>query len=215
MTCKHCCGADQLFDLKGAEKELKKYKKKGPGKVTRKLIELLKKEDDLNGNTLLDIGGGIGAIQWGFLENGGKSTIDVDASNGYQHVAKTYAKELGFEEKAKYVFGDFVDQSAAIDEVDFVTMDKVLCCYPDYEGLLKQALLKCKKSILISYPLGGMISEFIAQLNKIYFYFKKNPFRTYIHSPKQIEKFIIDHGFEVKYKSISFPWHVQVYQRIE
>ena len=88
MTCKHCCGADQLFNLKGAEKELKKYRKKGPGKVTTKLIELLTGHDDLAGKTLLDIGGGIGAIQWGFLENGGKYTIDVDASNGYQHVAR-------------------------------------------------------------------------------------------------------------------------------
>ena len=25
MTCKHCCGADLLFDIKGAKKELKKY----------------------------------------------------------------------------------------------------------------------------------------------------------------------------------------------
>ena len=121
---------------------------------------------------------------------------------------------MGFNGRNLRFIGDFVDKSAEIGDADFVTMDKVLCCYPDYEALLEKALSKCKKSIVISYPIGGLISELVVQLNKIYFYFKKNPFRTYIHSPKEIEAFIKDHGFELKHKSISFPWHVQVYQRI-
>jgi len=213
MTCKHCCGANDFFDLKGAEKKLRQYKKKGPDKVTSRLIEFFRAEYDFHDKSLLDIGGGVGAIQWEFLRKGGKATINVDASNGYQVVAKDYAYELGFAEKVNFVFGDFVEKSSEVMETDFVTMDKVLCCYPDYQSLLENAIKKCRKSIMISYPLGGFLAKFYAKVENLYFAFKKNPFRTYIHSPQKIEGFIANHGFEITKKSISFPWHVQLYKK--
>lgn len=213
MACEHCCGADQIFDLKGAEKKLKKYKKNGPGTVTKRLINFLSESNQLDGKSLLDIGGGIGAIQWDFLHGGGDLTIDVDASKSYQQVASDYAAELGYGQKVKFVFGDFVDKSAEIPEVDFVTMDKVLCCYPNYQSLLEAALYKCKESIIISFPVGGPIARLFAVLENLYFKIKKIAFGTYIHSPKQIEELIKSHGFEMTKKSISFPWHIQSYRR--
>jgi hypothetical protein len=54
----------------------------------------------------------------------------------------------------------------------------------------------------------------MALFENMYFFIKKNPFHTYIHSPRQIEKFIISKGFVPFQKIISFPWHVQVYAKI-
>ena len=213
MTCNHCCGAEKLFDLKGAKKELKKFNKKGAGKATKKLISHLLK-NDLQEKSLLDIGGGIGAIQWTFLRNSGRCTIDVDASLGYLTVAKGYAKEHGYEQSTEFLHGDFVDQYDEVANADYVTLDKVICCYPDYKSLLNHAMRKCNFTLILVYPLGGFIPKAIAQFNKIYFYLKKNPFRTYIHSPKEVEQFICNHGFKLVTKSISFPWHVQTYERI-
>src|SRR5210317_2078811 len=100
MTCNHCCGADRLFDLKGAKKELKKYKKKGPGKSSKRIISFIFANDTL-GKSLLDIGGGIGALQWAFFKQGGIKTFDVDASLGYLNVAESYAIENGYMDKAQ------------------------------------------------------------------------------------------------------------------
>ncbi len=215
MTCKHCCGADQLFDIKGAKKELKKYKRKGPGKSTNKLIKLIFGKVDLNGKSLLDIGGGIGAIQWGFLKNGGEATMHIDASQSYLLTAEQYASEHNFADRTSFVFGDFVEKAGELASYDYITLDKVICCYPDYKSLLREATKKCHNSIAVTYPFGGFISRLIASFNKIYFYVKKNPFRTYIHSPKEIERFILTQGFEIKEKCKSFPWHVQIYRRSE
>ena len=212
MPCKHCCGADQLFNLKSAKKELRKYRKKGPGKTTKRLIDLMF-EDDITNNSLLDIGGGIGAVQWAFLRKGGMFAVGVDASGGYLSVARSYAEKQGFMNKVDFVKGDFVDQVDEIPVSDFVSLDKVICCYPDYKSLVFEALKKCKKSIGLTFPFGGPILKMIASLNRIYFYFKKNPFRTYIHNPKEVEKHIVDNGFELTEKTTSFPWHVQVYVR--
>lgn len=213
MACEYCCGADQLFDLKGAKKELKKYKKKGPGKPTKKLIELLFR-NGVENQTLLDIGGGIGANQWAFLENGGKNTMDVDASGGYISVAKSYAKDQGYEEMVDFKKGDFVDYAEEISSADYVSLDKVICCYPDYESLLGAALNKCKISIGLVYPYGGPVAKLFGKLEMIYFWIKKISFGTYIHDPKEVEQFIKNHGFEVVEKTKSFPWHIQVYRRV-
>lgn len=215
MTCGHCCGADQLFDLKSAQKEMKKYRRKGASKSSRKLIDDLFTSSDVQGKTLLDIGGGVGALQWAFLEKGGLRSHDVDASNGYLHVAGKFAEEKGWSKQTSFLFGDLVDHADRLDSFDFVTLDKVICCYPDYKALLTSSLERCKGTIGVVYPFGGIIPKFIAQFNKVYFYFKKNPFRTYIHSPGEIENFIKSNGFEMLERKTSFPWHVQVYRRTD
>lgn len=213
MTSINCCGADKLFDLRGAQKEMKKYKHKGAKKTTKKLLELLFHKE-ISEKTLLDIGGGIGVIQWSFLEKGGKNTMDVDASKAYLEVARLYAEENDFLDKVQFQYGDFVEKSDEINTYDYVTLDKVVCCYPDYESLLAQALKKCYKTIGLIYPMGGLISKFFAQMEQVYFYFKKIPFATYIHSPRDIESFILSKGFKAVHKKISFPWLVQIYDRV-
>jgi len=213
MTCNHCCGADKLFDLKGAKKELKKFRKKGPGKATKKLLEQILAHN-VESRSLLDIGGGIGAIQWAFLENNGKSTTDVDASLGYLTVAQSYAEEYNYKENTHFLHGDFVDQHQLVAKADFVTLDKVICCYPEYRSLLKNALDKCDDTIGLVYPVGGPILKLFAFFNKIYFYLKKNPFRTYVHSPLEVEQFICNQGFEMVSRAVKFPWHIQSYRRV-
>jgi hypothetical protein len=62
MTCSQCQGIEDLFSEEYVAGELKRYRRRGPDKTTRILIEALKK-DGVEGETLLDIGGGLGAIQ--------------------------------------------------------------------------------------------------------------------------------------------------------
>jgi magnesium-protoporphyrin O-methyltransferase len=214
MTCEHCCGADKLFDLKGAQKELKQYRKKGPGKITRKLLACSKPEWHKD-KTLLDIGGGIGAIQWFHFNHGGKICTHVDASSGYQQVAQEYAQELGVSENSKAVFGDFLDVAENIGQHDIVSLDKVVCCYPNMEELLTTALKKCRETLILSYPMDWIIAVWIQNAVALYMkYAEKSAFRPYIHSVKDIRKTIENEGLELVDKGMYFPMHVEVYRRV-
>ena len=62
MTCRQCRGIEQFFDQKEASRELKGYREKGPAKSTQMLIDAIE-ADGIEDKTLLDIGGGVGAIQ--------------------------------------------------------------------------------------------------------------------------------------------------------
>lgn len=212
MNCQHCCGANEIFDMERARKQLKKYIRKGPGKPTTKLLEKFD-GDKITNKTLLDIGGGIGAIQWYFLKNGAGKTTDIDASRSYLTVATDYSTDKGWQHQSHFIFGDFVQMEQKIESHDFVTLDKVICCYPEYQSLLGKATRLCNETLALTFPVRNLISRSIIWMGGLYFYFKNNPFRTYIHSPEKIGEIIQSNGFEPVYLGKSFPWHVQIYRR--
>ena len=68
-----------FYNEKSAASELREYRQKGPIPSTRALIEALRAAG-VEGATLLDIGGGIGAIQHELLDAGVARATSVDAS---------------------------------------------------------------------------------------------------------------------------------------
>ena len=59
-----------MFGTGEAEGDLKRYRRNGPDSTTKALIEAIVAEG-VEGATLLDIGGGIGAIAFELLDAGG------------------------------------------------------------------------------------------------------------------------------------------------
>ena len=77
-SCQCECIASQFDEAYAAEK-LDAYRRTGPGATTRALLDALLSED-VDGLTLLDIGGGIGAVQHELLRSGVTSAVEVEAS---------------------------------------------------------------------------------------------------------------------------------------
>ena len=207
----HCCGADLLFDEKTAKKQYKNYLKKGPSTVTKKLIDQLSTQN--TGKTLLDIGGGIGALQWWFLNNKGYSTIGVDASSGYIALATEHAAKHGFEHKTTYIKGDFTEVAPALPEVDTLTLDKVICCYPNFKNILESASQKANV-IALSYPMDGIIASAFRGLGVLYMKVKKNPFRPYVHKVSEVRSTMKNLGYKRTNHNLSFPWNVETYVKV-
>ena len=207
----HCCGADQLFDSKTAKKQYKKYLKKGPSKVTKKLIGQLEKNN--TGVSLLDVGGGIGAIQWWFLNQGGKHTFGVDASTGYTALVQEHAAKNNLKEITQFMIGDFTAIADDLPQVDHVTLDKVICCYPDFEAILNLACTKTINTVSLSYPMDGFIADIFRSLGVLFMKLTGNPFKPYVHHVASVRELFVENGFEVKEKELSFPWYIETYAK--
>lgn len=87
MNCCQCQGIEELFSEEYVSKELKRYRRRGPDKTTRMLIKVLQ-EENVEGLTLLDISGGLGAIQHEMLRAGVQRVIAVEASTAYLNATK-------------------------------------------------------------------------------------------------------------------------------
>ncbi len=208
----HCCGADLFFNKKTAAKEYRKYLKKGPSRVTAKIIEQLDSQN-VGGKSMVDVGGGIGALQWWFLQKGGNKTTDIDASSGYLKQAENHASKNGWQDKTHFIMGDCTDVYKEIEDPHFITLDKVVCCYPNYKEILE---LTCEKStghISLSYPMDGIISQTLRWFGDLYFRLVKNPYRPFVHPVKDIRNVFAERGYQRIAHDLAFPWHVETYAR--
>ncbi|MBE3039503.1 MAG: class I SAM-dependent methyltransferase, partial [Chloroflexi bacterium] len=88
-----------------------------PDKTTRVLIDALKAKG-IQGLSLLDIGGGVGAIQHELLDAGVQNATDVDASQAYLNAAKEEAQRRGLTERVNFQHGNFVDIAAQMPPGD-------------------------------------------------------------------------------------------------
>lgn len=214
MTCKHCVSADKLFDQKTADKQLRKFNKKGPDKETAQLLKLLKNEN-LMGLSLLDIGGGIGAIPLSLIPRGISNIQGVDASKSYLDITKTAIENSAFKGNATFHFGDFSELAGQVNTADIVTLDKVLCCYPNMDLLLTESLSKCKKYFGIVIPKDNWIARIFISFLNFGFWISKNPFRVFIHPTLRMEKIIYEQGFNEIASGKTMAWRVRVFKKAD
>jgi ubiquinone/menaquinone biosynthesis C-methylase UbiE len=121
---------------------------------TTRLVRNGLMEAGLLEGTLLDVGGGVGALSFELLDRGIARAVVVDASSAYLTVASEEAARTG-RSNADFVHGDFVSASDELGPADVVTLDRVVCCYPFYQPLLDQALRRAKRVLAFSYPSPG------------------------------------------------------------
>jgi len=176
------------------------------------MIHLLRRAG-VDGRTLLDIGGGIGAIQYDLLEAGAREVTAVDASSAYQQAARVEAERRGVSARIQFRLGDFALLAAEIAAADIVTLDRVVCCYPDMEPLVRLSAERCRKFYGLSYPRYRWPVRAVVSIENAFRRLLRNPFRSFVHSPKAMDGLLTELGFKVQSQVRTFAWEVAVYAR--
>jgi magnesium-protoporphyrin O-methyltransferase len=201
-----------MFSSGEAENDLKRYRKKGPDPTTRALIEALVAEG-VDGATLLDIGGGIGAIQLELLAAGAARAESVDASEAYVEVAHSEAERRGFADRTSGRVGDFVALAPDIEPADIVTLDRVVCCYPDLRALLEAAAGRARRLVGLVYPRDVWWNRIVARVINAFGWLTRNDTRWYLHRPGQVDALLRGAGYERREIKRNVIWQVVVYRR--
>jgi 2-polyprenyl-3-methyl-5-hydroxy-6-metoxy-1,4-benzoquinol methylase len=90
VCCTGYCAAEVQFDRKVAERDLRRYRRRGADATTRLMLAELRRWP-LEGRRLLDVGGGIGVISKELAGTGVASATVVEASPAYLEVARREA----------------------------------------------------------------------------------------------------------------------------
>lgn len=205
-----CLGIEREFDRRTAENDLRRYRRAGPGRSTRVLLEgllALKVE----GQTLLDIGGGVGAIQHALLEAGAASATSVDASSAYLAAADEEASRRGLADRIRAIHGDFVALAPTIAPADIVTLDRVICCYHDMHGLIEASARRAQRGMGIVYPRPAWWLRPAFAAGNLWLRLRRSPFRVFLHAESEIESAIRRHGLEPKLKRNVGVWRVSIF----
>ena len=212
MQCCQCQGIEAEFERKAATAELRQFRRRGPAKTTRMLVDALK-AGGVEGMTLLDIGGGVGAIQHELLKTGVRTATGVDASTAYIEAARAEAERLGHGDRVVFHRGDFVRLAEEIAPSDIVTLDRVVCCYQDMPSLVELSSARAVKLYGVVYPRDTWWNRVgLATLNVVR-WLRRNPFRVFVHRPEAVEAVIQDNGLKRRFSAQTFVWQVVIYAR--
>ena len=143
-------GAEAQFNHKVAKRDLRRYRRRGTDATTRLLLAELRRRP-LEGRHLLDVGGGIGVISGELSDARVASAVTVEASPAYLEVAQREVGPKYGSRPTQFVLGDFAVIAGTLPDADVVTLDRVVCCYPDPEALLGAAA-KTRQVLAFTYP---------------------------------------------------------------
>ena len=206
------CGCANVFSSKQAEDDLKRYRRKGPESSTRALIDALVAEG-VEGETLLDIGAGIGAIQLALLAAGAVRAESVDATDGYVAAAREEAERRGFGDRVASRVGDFVAVAEDVGPADIVTLDKVVCCYPDLPALLGRAAERANRVVGLVYPRDTWWNHIAARLIGAWGWLTRDPTRWHLHAATDIDAVLGRAGFVRHQVKRELIWLIAIYRR--
>jgi magnesium-protoporphyrin O-methyltransferase len=212
MTCRHCLDAADLFSERVAGRELSRYRRRGPSTSTRLLLRGLLGQGVENAS-FLDIGGGVGAIQQELLAAGARQGMGVDASGAYLEAARAEAERRGTLHRLDLRRGDVVDLDSEIPDADVVTLDRVLCCYPDMERLVAVSCRHATRVWGAVLPRESLWVRFgVAILNAVQTV-RRKAFRVHLHGVGRVEERVRDQGFVPVASARTWLWEVRVFVR--
>ena len=212
MSHCQCDGIESCFDTRHVTNELARYRKRGMAKTTRLLVEGLQTQG-VEGLTLLDVGGGAGAIIHALLHSGVRQTVDVDASAVYLEAAREEAERQGLTERITFQHGDFVALAPTLSTADIVTLDRVICCYDDMPALVGLSAARAAKLYGVVYPRDAWWLRLLIWTQNVFMQARHTPIRFYVHATAAVDAAIRGQGLERRFYKMAGPRQVVLYVR--
>jgi magnesium-protoporphyrin O-methyltransferase len=149
-----CCtpkGYRQIFSEKNAAGEAKRYRRKGLDGTSKRIFDFIK-DRGVEGKTLLEVGGGIGAVEIELLKAGVTRAVNVELTPTYETAAGELLVESGLVDRVERLVLDFAEAGVEVQPADVVVMNRVICCYPDMPKLAGAAADRAKGMLVMSFP---------------------------------------------------------------
>jgi magnesium-protoporphyrin O-methyltransferase len=164
--------------------------------------------------SVLELGCGSGALGVALLELGASRYEGVDLSPESLAAAYRRADGAGVTDRASFLLGD--GARLLLEPHDWVVMDRVICCYPDMDALLDNALTAAGNRVAFTVPHSrgwrGMVNRVIwgveGLLDRI-----RSASPGYVHSLARIEARLAAAGFRRLRDRPGLLWYTAVWEK--
>jgi hypothetical protein len=181
-------------------------------KTARILLKALRPRTPEIAN-LLDIGGGVGVILHELLDSSAMDATFVEMASAYLQVAREEAEKRGYANRVRFMQGDFVAIAGNIAEADLVTLDRVVCCYPEAKPLIEASTSRALKWYALSYPRDQWWVRLAIRYENWRRQRSGDPFQVYVHPETSIDELIDRAGFSRQFHTRTLTWCVAIYLR--
>jgi hypothetical protein len=151
MQCCRAGACEEIFTPGMARRNLENLRRKGLGDLERRMVAIAS-EPDVEGARVLEIGGGVGALQAELLAAGAARGEVVEIVAAYEPYARELARERGLEERSSFRVVDVLEEPEAVEPADVVLLNRVVCCSPDGVELARRSAALSTQTLVLSFP---------------------------------------------------------------
>jgi magnesium-protoporphyrin O-methyltransferase len=162
---------------------------------------------------VLDVGGGIGVIDQELLRAGASRATLADASRASVAVAREAAAAAGLADRITFLEGDAVRRTEEIAGADVVTLDRVICCYPDVHALVGLSAARAGRLYGIVLPRDRWIVRMGIALEALWFRLVRKGYRPFAHENSLVDQLAVAQGLEPLEETGTFFWRVALFRR--
>lgn len=168
----------------------------------------------LSGHTLLDVGGGIGVIGLELHSTGLREVLLIEAAPGYLAVAQDQFSHRSGSTQFRAVAGNFVDLIPP-PTADIVTLDRVVCCYPDFRSLLGRAAASSRATLVLSFPQDRWYVRAVIAVENLVRCVTGDAFRAFVHPSAEMAAVLRDAGLHRVSQGTTLAWAVERWARLK
>jgi magnesium-protoporphyrin O-methyltransferase len=183
-----CCstkGYRRVFSERSARSDARRYRRKGLDRTSRRIVDFVKAQG-VDGRSVLEVGGGIGAVQIELLKAGAARAVSVELTPAYEAVAAELLREAGLEGRVERKVMDFAQAEAQVEGADIVIMNRVVCCYPDMPRLTGAAARHAQELLVMSFPRRSWWMRMGLGMANVLLWLTRREFHVFMHRPDRI-----------------------------
>jgi magnesium-protoporphyrin O-methyltransferase len=170
-----------MFKPRFARRSLKRYRAKGLDELEREMVAAASAEGVV-GARVLEIGGGIGALQTELLLAGAGSGEVVELVASFEPYARELARDTGVAGRTSFRVADILDDPEAVGPADVVVMNRVVCCSPDGVALAREGARLARRTLVLSFPRDRLGIRAAVRFVNTGFRLIGRSFRVFVHS---------------------------------
>ena len=210
-----CCDADdyqRVFTEAEARRHLHRFLQKGLSGSEGQLADAVA-AIGINRSTILEVGGGMGALHASLLQRGARQATSIDLSSNWDAAATELLSGLGLAGRVTRMSGDAVEIASELVVHDVAIAHRVVCCYPDWEPLLRMIISRSRQGIGLTFPRDTWLVRSGLAMGNLCPRLSGMSFRAHVHDPTAMIDLVEDAGFEVTYDESGLIWRTMVFAR--
>jgi len=210
-----CCRPgdfDGVFTAASSADDARQYRRRGLTGEAKRIVGIAR-EHGIGGRSVLEVGGGVGAIQIELLRAGAAETTNVELSTVYEQDADRLFDEAGLSGRTTRRVADFVDEAEQVPLADVVILQRVVCCYPDAAALVGKAAAHARELLVLTFPVDRFWAPLAAAAINIGPRVRRSRFRFFVHRTRSVTVAAEGAGMSLVERDVGVFWQLLVFDR--
>ena len=167
----------------------------------------------VEGFDVLEIGGGVGAIQAELLAAGAERGEIVELVSAWEPYALELARDKGFEDRTTFRIADVLDEPETVPPADVVVLSRVVCCSPDGIDLTRAAARLTRRTLVLSFPRNRFLLRAGMGVMNAFFRVVGRSYRIFLHPRESLVAAAEGEGLALSDAGGTFAWEYVTLRR--